>query len=224
MGHLLTVTSGLFERVTGIHICTNHTGKMKKLWSLSITPHNILCEKRSRNMKSICSKCYSRTMQRVYSSLSKCLHRNMEILTSRILREDEMPRLSNKIKLFRFESFGDIINELQVVNYFHMAAANPDTHCALWTKNPWIIKKAMEIYGISKPDNLTIIGSSYNVNEAMNDYYKRYDFIDYIFTVYDEDYIREHHVDINCGGRSCRDCQRCYLRTHDGYEIREKLK
>lgn len=220
---LLTVTSGEFERETGLHICTNHTGKMKGMWSLSTSPLNPICEARSRDPESICSKCYSRNMQEMYSELSKCLLKNAEILTGRILEPDEMPKLGNKLGMFRFEAFGDATSELQIVNNFHITEANPDVHCALWTKNPEFIKRAMENYGITKPENLVIIGSSSKINVPQMDYQK-YDFIDYIFTVYDKPFIAEHNIDINCGGRSCRSCKKCYLKTHTEYEIREQLK
>lgn len=220
---LLTVTSGEFERETGLHICTMHTGKMKGMWSLSISPLNPICEVRSKNPKSICSKCYSRNMQNMYTDLDKCLKKNMEILTTRILTDDEMPKLGNKLGMFRFESFGDIISEIQVLNDFHIAEANPEIHCALWTKNPGFISNAMKNYGIKKPDNLVIIGSSCKINVPQMDY-KKCDFIDYIFTVYDKQFISEHNIDINCGGRSCRDCRKCYMKSHTDYEIREQLK
>lgn len=224
MTRKLTVTSGEFREKTGLQICTDHTGKMHGFWSLSISPLNELCEKKAQIEGSICHECYSRHMQEMYCDLSKCLEQNMEILTKRILGEDEMPNINNKLKMFRYESFGDIISEIQVVNDFHITEANPGIACAMWTKNPWIVKSAMEHYGLKKPVNLTIIGSSYFLNEPMTEYYRNFDFIDYIFTVYTKDYIAENGVEINCGGRSCRDCRRCYLRTHDGYEIREILK
>lgn len=221
---LLTVTSGRFFEATGIHICTDHTGKMKLLWSMSTSPENEICKKRAQIPGSICAECYSVAMNSQYSDLAKCLKRNASVLNERVLEDDELPRLSNKLRMFRFESFGDLTSEIQVVNYFKIAEANPGTDCALWTKNPWFIERAMKNYGISKPANLTIIGSSYFVNAPMIEFYKKYDFIDYIFTVYDKDYIKENNVEINCGGRSCRTCQRCYKGTHNGYEIREQLK
>ena len=224
MGKLLTVTSGEFQRKTGIHFCTDHNGKMKGLWSLSTSPHNELCEKHSKLKHSICEHCYSLAMQKQYKDLDKVLENNTKILTSHMLTEEELPKVGNALNMCRYESFGDCTTPIQVTNYFHITEANPEIHFALWTKNPWIIAKAMKEYGMQKPDNLVIIGSSYLINKPMTEFYRKYDFIDYIFTVYDKEYIDEHHVDINCGGRSCRNCRRCYTKTHDGYEIREKLK
>ena len=163
-------------------------------------------------------------MNEYYPDLAACLERNSEILKNRILTEEEMPKLGNKLGLFRFEAFGDSTSEIQVVNYFNITNANPKEHCALWTKNPWIVDNAMKHYHLTKPKNLKIVGSSVFKNKPMIDYYRKYKFIDYIFTVYDEEFIKKHNIDINCGGRSCESCKKCYLGTHDGYEIREKLK
>lgn len=163
-------------------------------------------------------------MQKAYKRLNGCLKNNLEILTSRILDDDELPIIRNKSKMFRFESFGDIVSDAQVVNYFKISDANPEIDCALWSKNPQFIQKAIRKYGLHKPNNLVIVGSSYFINEPMIDFYKAYDFVDYIFTVYDPKYIKENNIDINCGGRSCISCRKCYKKSHNGYEIREKLK
>lgn len=197
---------------------------MSGIWSLSVSPLNPICMKRARKEGSVCSKCYSMNMQKCYSALSKCLERNLVELTNKILANDELPEIKNRLKMFRFESFGDIVSETQALNYFNICEANPEIDFALWTKNPWIIAKAMDIYKVRKPVNITIIGSSYNLNKPMVDYYKRYDFVDHIFTVYDKEFIKHNNVEINCGGASCKSCQKCYRRKYEGYEIREKLK
>lgn len=159
-----------------------------------------------------------------FPGLRKALEKNTDILTTEIIPAEDMPRLYSETGFFRFEAFGDLVNEIQVLNYFNIAAANKHMNCALWTKNPWIIKSAIEKFGIEKPENLKIIGSSYYLDKAMTDFYKQYAFIDYVFTVYTADYIRANNTVIGCGGRSCADCGKCYTRTHSGYEINEKLK
>ena len=220
---MLTITE--FKKNVGVHITTDHNDKMQGLSSLSTSPLcNELCKKRTNNPNMICSKCYSETMNKRFAGLRKCLINNTEILTSRILNKNEIPFLISETGMFRFEAFGDLNNEIQVVNYFNIAKYNKHMRCALWTKNPWIIKNAIEKYNLVKPRNLKIIGSSYYLNKPMIEFYKRYDFIDYIFTVYEPDFIQENKVVINCGGRSCKDCKRCYNGKHKSYEINEKLK
>lgn len=221
-GNCMIADPKLYRKLTGIHICTNHEGKMSTLWSLSTSPINPYCEKRSKIKGSICEKCFSLNMMKYRHPLEACLSKNAEILNNRILSRDEIPEITNN--MFRFESFGEVTTEIQFVNYINITKANPEVHFALWTKNPWIIDSAIKNYHLRKPRNLVIIGSSYFINKPMAKFYKRYDFIDYIFTVYDKAYIRENDVDINCGGQSCRSCKKCYYKKHKGYEIREILK
>ena len=51
--------------------------------------------------------------------------------------------------------------------------------------------------------------------------------IDHVFTVYDERFIAENNVNINCGGRSCKECikqkKACYFAGRDPV-INEQLK
>ena len=149
------------------------------------------------------------------------LEKNADILTSVIIPQEDMPRLYSESGYFRFEAFGDLINEIQVVNYFNMAAANPHMKCALWTKNPFIIARAIEKYGLEKPQNLVILASSYFVNEIMP--FTKYAFIDKVFTVYTKKFAEENGVEINCGGRACAECGRCY-ENKGGVNVSELLK
>lgn len=78
-------------------------------------------------------------------------------------------------------------------------------------------------YGII-PNNLYIIVSSLMLNEPTitnaEDFY-----IDAVFTVYDKATIKAKNIDINCGGRKCLECRKCYSLEHGTIEdIREQLK
>ena len=204
----------------GIKITVKHNDKMDGLASLSTSPLcNKNCVERAKNKRTICSKCYSVTMQKRFKNLNEMLTRNAEILTTTIL--EDFPRLYSETGYFRFEAFGDLINEIQVVNYFNIARNNPHMKCALWTKNPFIIARAIEQYQLEKPANLVILGSSYIINEVMP--YTKYDFIDKVFTVYTKEYAEENGIEINCGGRACADCGRCY-ENKGGREVSELLK
>lgn len=220
---MLTITA--LKKKYGVHTTKNHEGKMLGLSSISTSSLcNANCIKRSNIPGTICSKCYANSLQEYRTNMADCFKRNTEVLTTVIIPEEDLPILFSETGLFRFEAFGDLNNEIQVVNYFNMARANPSVKFALWTKNPWIIQSAIEKYGLVKPGNLQIIGSSYYINKPMKEFFERYDFIDNIFTVYDKNYIKENNVNITCGSRSCATCQKCYLGTHEEYEIREKLK
>lgn len=218
------MTISAFQKKTGVHFTINHNDKMAGLSSLSTSPLcNDHCKARAKNPKTICSRCYSMTMQKRFKGLADCLKKNAEFLTNYIIAPEDMPRLYSETGFFRFEAFGDLINEIQVLNYFNMAAANSHMKCALWTKNPFIIARAIKKYGIEKPANLTILASSYFVNDIMPEFLTKYPFIDKIFTVYTKEYAAENGVEINCGARSCADCGRCYTNAGGKY-VSELLK
>lgn len=214
-----------FKANTGISITVNHTGKMSDLYSISTSPLcNDLCMKRAENKDCICHYCYSQNMNKFMKTLRENLIKNTDILTTRILSDEEIPYINAPLGMFREEAFGDLVNEIQVVNYFSFARLNPHCKVALWTKNPWIIESAIKKYNLIKPENLRIIGSSYFLNTPMTAFYKRYWFIDNVFTVYTKKFIAENHIVINCGGKSCASCRACYDGTHASYEINELLK
>lgn len=215
------LTFKAFKKVTGIHITNNHSGKMDGMQSISTSPFlNRQCEKNATICGSICEHCFSRKQCKTWPSMKKPLEKNFEILTTRILSDCELPIIN--ALYFRFEAFGDLASDIQVINYFNIAKANPQTHFALWTKNARFIKKAMD-NGHEKPENLNIIYSSLFVNDCadIERIKKRYPFIDKVFTVYDE----EHgaNVAINCGAKSCLKCRLCYEKNGVQY-INELIK
>lgn len=217
------ITISEFEDRYGLHFTREHTGKMKGVMSISTAcPDNPYCINR-RNLKgTICEFCYAFQMTKRYKNMLPCLRKNTEVLTTTIIPKKDMPFLFSETGYFRFESFGDLINEIQVVNYFNMASANRHMKCALWTKNPWIIASAIRKYGIKKPRNLTIVFSSYYLNEQMK-VSETYDFIDKVFTVYDKKFAKKAGIEINCGGRKCADCGRCY-ENYGGKVVNELKK
>lgn len=206
-------TNSKKSELGGLHYCTNHTGKMAGLHSLSTSVTvNPFCIKRQQKGDSICAHCFAASMMKQYKQLNEVNSRNAEILTASVLPFEVLPLIPSRY--FRFESFGDIINANQVINYFNIAKKNPDTLCALWTKNPHIVARAIEI-GHDKPANLQIVLSSPFVNKAIKA--TKYAFIDKIFTVYDKQAAQA--VNINCGARSCLACGRCYRPNPDGAKI-----
>lgn len=147
-----------------------------------------------------------------YKTLNEATTRNAEILTASVLPAEVLPLIPSRY--FRFESFGDLINVNQVINYFNIARKNPDTLCALWTKNPHIVAKAIAA-GHDKPENLQIVLSSPLINKPIKA--TKYAFISKVFTVYDKEAAKA--VNINCGARSCLACGRCYRPNPEGVAI-----
>jgi len=212
-------TIATFKKQYGIHVCTSHTGKMTGMASLSTSPlKNTFCMGRCRCKGSICEKCYSMTMQKMYSALDRALVRNYEVLTTRIIPVEEMPILN--YLMFRLESFGDVANETQLINYFNLCKRNPRVQFTIWTKNTGIYSRVLATH--EKPENLIIIISSPFVNQQLD--IAAYPWADKIFTVYSAEYAALHRVKINCGALSCATCQKCYNRENATVYINELLK
>lgn len=200
-----------------VHVTRNHTGKMIDMQSISTScTGNGNCARYAKIEGSVCQKCYAMRMQKMYKTLQAALLKNNETLTEQVLPKDFLPTIN--VSYFRLEAFGDLINETQVKNYFNICNANPDTHFALWTKNPHLIAKAIED-GYEKPENLNIILSSLFLNDVADK--SKWSFVDKVFTVYDKDHL--DGVQINCGAKKCIECKLCYTKNNVEY-INEKLK
>lgn len=193
---------------------TKHTDgdKMDGMFSLSTCPTlNYLCILRSNIDGLICKHCYSMTMNKRFKNLRSKLEKNTVYLTESIIPYENIPFLN--FLLFRLESFGDLQNEIQAINYLNLIRKNPQTLFAWWSKNPKFIKSALDTLGIEKPQNVQIIFSSPCMNTPIQIEIltKVFPFIDKVFTVFDRDYLAKHpEIEINCGSRKCRECQNCY--------------
>lgn len=212
----IVTTTWYNKQENGLHFTRDHSGKMSGMESLStLCLVNEHCKRKCKNAAFICSKCFAVKMYTgIYKKSCKALKRNTEILTADIIPENLLPTLNNLY--FRFESFGDLNNEIQFVNYCNIAKKNPRTMFALWTKNPFIIRQAIKSGMTEKPDNMIIIYSSPLLNKAVS--LKRiqavYPFVDKVFTVFEsEKEIENQGLKCNCGSRYCLDCLRCYTKT-----------
>lgn len=197
------------------------SGKLKGFLSLSTSPAlNERCQKKAKCGKLICHFCYAISLVKMRSGLGKKLVRNTEMLTREIYPVEAWP-LVNAL-YFRFEAFGDLNNTIQFNNYVNFAKRNPKTTFALWTKNPDIIALAIR-FGTVIPDNMIIIYSSPLLNHEAQHIKKAYPFIDKVFTVYDKKTIKEKGIEINCGGRHCLSCLKCYEK-HNGIDRLQEQK
>ena len=212
----IVTTTWYNKQKESLHFTRDHSGKMSGMESLSTSClDNKYCQNKCKNKSFICFKCFALAMLTgIYKSMQKSLSRNTRILTGGIIPEDLLPIINNLY--FRFESFGDLNNEIQFVNYCNIARKNPQTVFALWTKNPFIIRQAIKSGMTEKPDNMIIIYSSPLLNKAVS--LKRiqavYPFVDKVFTVFEsEKEIENQGLKCNCGARYCLDCLRCYTKS-----------
>ena len=201
---------------------TEHEGKMMGINSIGTScADNPFCIKRRENGDSVCSHCYAATYMKMRKNLRERLAENAEVLTTRLLKDREIPVTNAQV--FRFESFGDLYNTTHLANYVLICERNPYTRFALWTKNIWVLDELFNKDNVAKPDNLIIVTSSPMLNKKMELDREKYWFVDHIFTVYDKQFIAENDVDINCGSNNCLGCQICYHKDTEFY-VREKLK
>lgn len=211
-----------------IEMTTNHTGKMEGINSISTSVVlNHFCQKQQAIEGSICSHCFAEAMMKMYGALEEKLARNTAVLTASIIPEDELPTTTG-MDIFRFESFGDLNNEIQLENYLNIVKKNPATRFTLWTKRYQLVEKYFETHDV--PDNFTLILSSLMVNKKIDLTFMKKSGKFRLgqlksFTVYDYDYISKNwaSMDINCGSRYCRGCRLCYDRN-SVEEISEVLK
>ena len=138
---------------------TVHQGennKMRHKVSLMMQ-HTTLCEKRSLDKKSICSRCYSRKLSayRKKSSMTRYMEHN-----SRVLREiitTSFTPLATPDGTLRYNSTGDNEHINEVVNIFSHSNANEHLQCAVWTKNFGLYHRVMK--SIKPPRNLNLLWS-----------------------------------------------------------------
>ena len=206
---------------SSVYISDNMSGKMSGVPAIST--NNLLnpfCNARKNNPDYICNKCFADKTVNRYSALRDNLTANYLTLTGSVLPFDELPIFGN-VSFVRLEAFGDLANVTQAINYINIAYKNPSVTFTIWTKNYNILDQAITAYG--KPDNLICILSSIKLNQ-IDAAYKKYSWIDHVFTVYTPGYIADNNVDINCGARSCVSCRRCYDRSNKDFFISEQLK
>lgn len=210
------------------NLITTHEGKMAGIPSISTSSlFNINCRKRCCLENAICSKCYSNHMQGFRKQLREKLARNTELLTTRLLTKLEISNLCIASLYFRFEAFGDLINTIQFTNYCNIAKAYKNTKFAIWTKNPHVIVEYVKKGG-RIPKNLVIGLSSLFINNQMSEntiaYFEKYFHIDFVFTVFNEKYINDNNIKINCGSKNCLKCHFCYCHHKQTAFVNEKLK
>ena len=206
------------KKISGLHFTTNHSGKMVGMVSISTSvTTNERCQKNAKIKGSICEQCFAIKQMERFTTMKKPMVENQRILTSEVLPMEKLPIINNLY--FRFEAFGDLNNVTQVKNYFNMCYKNPNVKFALWTKNPDFIQEAIND-GYEKPTNLNIVLSSLFINKERKNIYP---FIDKVFTVYDDEFIEENNVTINCGAKNCFACGLCYEKNNVSV-INERLK
>jgi hypothetical protein len=201
-----------------IHVSDSMSGKMSGIPSISTSCLvNPICQQRMKDGSSICAHCFAETTLRRYTAAGKAMESNFYLLSESVLPLDLLPVFAN-VAIVRIESFGDVANINQAINYANICKVNPSVMFAWWSKNMPIIKKAFDIVG--KPSNVVMVESSEKLNHAKA---KSNEYVDKVFTVYDKQTIADENIEINCGARCCATCRNCY-RKDSADMVKEQLK
>jgi len=205
---------------------SDHTGKMEHIPSIStdkLMNGNCRAMMNSSDPNCICKYCYVDKVFSRYKDLEPALINNTNILTKRLLTKSELTEIRkyfSNTSIVRFESFGDLNNEVQLQNYVAIARACVHTKFALFTKHFRIVMSYFKS-GKRFPSNITLVLSSpftdYELQKTFVESFKKYHGRVITFTVTKD----KTHTGINCGKRKCVECRNCYdsKRPHDVLEL-----
>ena len=139
--------------------------KLEKIDNISTnTLSNKYCIKQNKKNNIICKVCYSFKGLNFRKTMIPLLENNSKLLSTNIIDEKFLPIIYNIY--FRFNSHGELINEIHLINLINIVNKNKHCNFALWTKRNDIIKKYFDKN--NKPDNLILIYSNSKLNNPMN--------------------------------------------------------
>ena len=190
------------------------SGKMKGMCSLNTdTTSNSYCI-RMKETDTICKSCYSWRLMKFRTNMVPRFRENSEIISTQRLTGYDFPRPTTME--IRFNSHGELINELHLENLLVYAESYPRNTFTLFTKRKDLVNKVME--NRSKPSNCIFIYSNSKVDLIKNSLPK---YFDKVFNVVTKKYVEQEKV--NCFGK-CVECLKCY-NLHDKTEqITEHIK
>ena len=226
------------------------SGKMEGIPSISSSVLlNERCRARQKIAGSVCEHCFAEALLNMRDAVAANTAINYKLLHDHVLPLELLPRFGN-VQIARIESFGDVSSVIHAINYANTVKVNPFVTFAWWTKNIDLVEKALDAIG-GKPDNLILIQSSIMVNKKEE---KKSHYVDKVFTVYNDEYLSQmeeckilldaiaglrktdrkaynkavagiyESVFVNCGGRSCMACRKCYNMKTANVDINERLK
>ncbi len=183
-----------------IHVTkASKTGKLQGIDSINTSSlSNEFCQKMADSHNSICNNCYSNKLSKIYANLDIKLNYNSDLLSSGFISLDKLPKINSLV--FRFSSYGELINKTHFINLLNITLINPQTRFVLWTKRKDIVKNGLKNRPL--PDNFKLIYSS----PVKNKISKLPEYFSKVFTVFD----KNQSIDINCGGKKCINCMICY--------------
>ncbi len=177
--------------------------KMDKMISINTSLlTNKFCLNMRKNKDTICSKCYAYRIEKWYKAIHEKYKKNSLLLSSRILKKSDIPVINSPI--CRFHSIGELINDIHYQNFQLIANSNEKTLFTLWTKRIDIVTRNYD----KRIKNIIHIYSS----PLKNIISEKPKFFDKVFTVFENKFIQENNVKINCQ-KKCHECLLCYSKN-----------
>lgn len=187
------------------------SGKIEDIFSLDVASRkcsfcDAMREAAKANPAIICKYCYAR--QEHESAQARHEITGNILQTIRITPEEAAYITPPTAAIVRFNSDGEILNDIHADNLLTIAKATPNTTFAIWTKRPELLNKAITRAG-GKPENLIAGISSPQINVTT----APYSWTDFVFTVYTPAGITRALArdEFPCNGKKCKECGfRCY--------------
>ena len=208
------------------------TGKLEDFWAVSTSVlMNKICQARAKIDGCICKDCYAAAGCARFSGLCQGLETNFLILNNFLISAKAWAVLAipSITGWARIEAHGDVASKICAINYNRIIESHKHLNFTVWSKNLDIWKSVFETEG--KPDNMIFIASSPMTNEVMEIPEDMIQYVDHVFTVFEEDYAKEHGIKINCGtwnanelDHRCKLCMRCYNKCNKEFYINELKK
>ncbi len=202
--------------MTEVHV-SKMTGKLDGFKAISTnTVTNPFCIKMNKAKDNIiCSHCYSHTMLKGFrKNCQPSLQRNSDLLSSRVLEQEELPLILDAF--LRFDSHGELINITNLINYVNIAKKNPHCSFGLWTKRKDLINKYFK--DNECPPNLILIYSNPKISNILSRPPRHF------HRTFNNVLEHEEVERQNCTGQQCKNCLLCYTPNNGVDTIVEKVK
>lgn len=210
------MTPDLFRELFGIRLSESMTGKLENVLGIStFAGENENCQKMATDPEKVCSHCYAMAYSSFKPIVRETYIRNGRVLKNAIIPAEYWPVMIG-YPIARIESFGDVASVTQCINYINFTRANTHITFTFFTKAPGFWNMAIKKAG--KPKNMVAVISNPFLNGV--EFTTNFSWSDYIFTVYSMDFAAENNIEINCGGKRCITCKRCFTHNNTGSVIR----
>ena len=88
----------------------------------------------------VCKSCYAQRAEKCRKTMSDNFVENSRVLSDDLLTVEQIKALKINSVIFRFHSFGELINEIHFLNFLAICNCYPLTMFSLWSKRSNIVQ------------------------------------------------------------------------------------